>query len=102
MVKLVSFFFSFGGDILGFFVSRNRISSFYYYYICGLGESLSYNKLRQMGLIILNEVSCLQHFLLIRNSKFCVRVLVQYINYCRLARDAAVTTNTSHKTGYCD
>ena len=39
------------GDILGSFYSQRQGAQFYHYYINGLGETLSYNGLRQIGLI---------------------------------------------------
>ena len=39
------------GDILGSFYSERQGAQFYHYYINGLGETLSYNGLRQIGLI---------------------------------------------------
>ena len=41
-------------DILGWFYSWRQGSQFYHYYINGLAEKLSYNGLRQMGLISFN------------------------------------------------
>ena len=42
------------GDILGYFYSQRPGAQFYHYYINGLGETLSYNGQRQIGLISFN------------------------------------------------
>ena len=38
-------------DILGSFYSQRQVAQFYYCYINGIGKTLSYNGLRQIGLI---------------------------------------------------
>ena len=86
------------GDILGSFYSERQGAQFYHYYINGLGETLSYNGLRRIGLA-LNEVPCLGHCLWIPNNEFHFEVLVLYIVYCFLARDVAVSINTTYNIG---
>ena len=89
------------GDILGSFYSERQGAQLYHYYINGLGETLSYNGLRRIGLA-LNEVPCLGHCLWIPNNEFHLGVPALCMVYCSLGRDVAASFNTTYKIGCCD
>ena len=79
-------------DIMGSFYSKRQRAQFSHYYINGLGKILSFNGLRQRAL---NQVPCWQRCLFVPNNEFYLGVPVLYMVYCSLARDVAVSLNTT-------
>ena len=66
-----------------------------------LGETFSFNGLRQIGLISFKWGS-LFGALSVDSKEFHFGVPVLYMVYCSLARDATVSINTTYKVGCCD
>ena len=102
VVCFVLFYVHIKGWYSGLLLFVETGCSFYHYYINGLEETLSYNRLRQIGLISFKCGSLFGALPADSNQRISFEVPVLYMVYCSVATDVAASINTIWKIGCCN